>query len=430
MQSRISCILSLLGLALLSACGNSSSTSSSTTTTSVPPVIFYSHNAVFLNSTTVWAWGDNESGQIGNGTTSNSSIPVRSIARFRADAGNGIAVGSNHTLAFQNNSTIRAWGFNGFGQLGNGVTASNQTPNSWVPVAVRKSKSKDSLTGVIAVAAGGYHSLALDRDSNVWSWGKYTNGQLGRGNSAFVNLSSQTADRVQLPISGSYLSGATKLAAGGLHSLALIGGNVWAWGDNVYGQVGNGSTINTNVLYPEQVTAILTHGTIVQIAAGGSHSLALDSLGNVWGWGYNYFGQVGDGTRIDRYTPVSVTGLSGITMIAAGLDHSLAYNATTDSLYAWGFNQYGQLGEDTAQSLQIQDSRAPYESSPKLIQNFKLRLVSGTIPESIFATGHHSMARKIDGSWWSWGDNTYGQLGNATSGITANSSIPIRVRGF
>ncbi len=424
MQRRISWILSTLGLALLSACGSSSNSSSnSTANTSAPPGIFYSHNAVFLNNTSVWAWGDNESGQLGNNSTTSSSIPLRVLARFGGYSGNGTSVGSNHSLAFQKYSTIRAWGFNGYGQLGNGVTATNQTPNSWVPVAVRKSKSNESLTGVVAVAAGGYHSLALDRNSVVWSWGNNSYGQLGRQPlTIFSIMSTQTTAPVQIVYNGSPFNGVVSIAAGGSHNLSLKNdGTVWAWGYNGYGQVGDNLTLNSNTLYPVQVPI---PAIILKISAGGSHSLALASDGTVWSWGYNYFGQLGDGTTTNRVTPGKVTlvggtDLTGITMIAAGLDHSLAYDANSDIMYVWGYNAMGQLGDGTVAN----------KMNPAAILNFKQKVLGGTL-QTILAVGHHSHASKTDGSWWSWGDNSFGQLGNATSGTTMNSASPVRVKGL
>ena len=422
-------LLLLAAIAMLNGCGSGSSTNSSMTASS-DPTVFYPHTAIFLNNTTVYAWGGNESGQLGNGTTNFSSIPVR-VARF-ADysSGNGVATGSNHTLAFQKYSTIRAWGFNRYGQLGNGVTADNQTPNSLVPVTVRKMGSKSSLSGVVAVAAGGYYNLALDRNGDVWSWGNNFYGQLGRQsriiNSVFTPMSTQTADRVQTDVNGSPFTGVTAIAAGGSHSLALDnGGNVWAWGYNGYGQVGDGATTKSNRIYPVQVAFIDSPPravSIVKIAAGGSHSLALDSDGYIWAWGYNYFGQLGNGQNGDNVyssTPVKIASprLDSSALIVAGMDHSLAYDATNDILYAWGYNLYGQLGDNTTVN----------RNTPVEIPNFTLKIVANTLPQSLTANGHHSHARKTDGSWWSWGDNSSGQLG---IGNLSNSSVPVRVHGF
>jgi len=423
-------LLLLAGIAMLSACGSGGTSTNSSNTASSDPSVFYPHTAVFLNNTTLYVWGGNESGQLGNGGTTYSSIPVR-VARFaNYSAGNGVSTGSNHTLAFQKYSTIRSWGFNRYGQLGDGVTADGQTPNRLLPVTVRKRGSKSSLSGVVAVAAGGYYSLALDRNSDVWSWGNNFYGQLGRYprivNSVFQALSSQTADRVQTDVNGSPFTGIISIAAGGSHSLALdVDGNVWAWGYNGFGQVGDGSTTKSNRLYPVKVIDV--NGTalrIVKIAAGGSHSLALDSDGHVWSWGYNYFGQLGNGLSGDNVysaTPAKISipapGLDSSALIAAGVDHSLAYDPVNDILYVWGFNLYGQLGTGNTLNSNV----------PVAIINFKQRFMTGTLPQYLSATGHSSYIGRFDGPWLSWGDNSTGQLGN---GSTVNSSTPQRVKGF
>lgn len=429
MNNRLAHLLLLTGLLTLSACGGGGGSSTNpTTTTSTAPYNVYSHAAVFSGMSTVYVWGANESGQIGNGTTVSSNLPVRA-ARFIDYSGIGVAAGANHTIAFQKYGTVRAWGFNGYGQLGNGVTADNQTPNSYTPVFVRKSRSSELLSGIVGVAAGGYFNLAVDRNGNVWSWGFNGNGQLGRQprfvNSVFVPMSSQTAAPVQRAVDGSPLAGITVVAAGGSHSLALdLNGNVLGWGYNGYGQVGDPMTTGSNRIYPEQIvfTDPAEPGRVVRIvtiAAGGSHSLAVDDRGGVWGWGYNYFGQIGDGTTVDRPTPVKVILPAGssISLVAAGLDHSLAYDAVHDTLYAWGYNTFGQLGTNSNSDSHL----------PVAIVGFSLKATLGTLPQLIASKGHNSMARKTDGSWWSWGDNFYGQLG---VGSYTNSWSPVRVSGF
>lgn len=399
--------LPVVAASLLAACGGSSSTSS---TTSILPTTFYAHNAVFVNNTTLYTWGNNGSGELGR-TTGSALVPGFVLRFANYSAGNGVSLGANHTLAFQKYSTIRTFGYNGYGQLGNGTTT-----NSTTPVAVRKSRTSASLSGVTAVAAGGYHSLALDRNGNVWGWGNNTLGQLGRG--VFTNLSTMTAERV-IEQGGLEISGVTKVAAGGNYSLALLNnGSVYAWGYNALGQLGIGNTESTNYAVP--ITSLTG---VAQIAAGGGHALALLNDGTVWAWGYNYYGQVGDGSTINRLTPVQVvdinnTPLTGITMIAAGLDHSLAYNGATDTLYVWGYNGFGQLG--------FGDTTTRYKATP-MTAILTLGSTDTPFTRQLFALGHYSRVRKSDGSWWAWGENSSGQLGNNTA---TNSSIPIRINGL
>ena len=403
MQHRIMRTLCLAGAAAvlvsLAGCGGSGD-SNSTTTTTAAPAVFYAHNAVFSNHTT-WAWGANESGQLGNGGTTASNVPVRVVgfANF-----SGVAIGASHTLAFQKYSTVRAWGYNGFGQLGNGVIT-----NSSRPV-----KAGTTLSGVVAVAAGGYHSLALDRNGGVWAWGSNALGQLGSSITAVGLLNSLPVQVPSDQINGVFLDGVA-IAAGGSHSLAIKAsdGTVWAWGNNNYGQLGSS---RSDWSEPKPVSGIT--GTVVKIAGGGSHSLALTSDGTIWAWGYNYFGQLGNGTTTNSTTPVAVTipGLNGTALIAAGLDHSMAYDPLTDTLWVWGYNTYGQLGDGSTTNRTV----------PKAIPFFSLNVGGGTLPQ-IFAVGHHSHARKTNGKWFSWGSNSSGQLGNGT---IVDSRVPVPVSGL
>ncbi len=399
--------LPVVAASLLAACGGDTSTSS---TTSILPTTFYAHNAVFVNNTTLYTWGNNGAGELGR-TTGSALVPGFVLKFANYSAGNGVSLGANHTLAFQKYSTIRAFGYNGYGQLGNGTTT-----NSTTPVAVRKSRTTASLSGVTAVAAGGYHSLALDRNGNVWGWGNNTLGQLGRG--VFTNLSTMTAERV-IEEGGLEIAGVTKVAAGGNYSLALLNnGSVWSWGYNALGQLGVGDTVSR--FYAVPITSL---SGVAQIAAGGGHAMALLNDGTVWAWGYNYYGQVGDGTTLNRLTPVQVVDinnnpLTGITLIAAGLDHSLAYNGATGTLYLWGYNSFGQLG--------LGDTTTRYKATPMTVTPF-LGTTDLPYTRQLFALGHYSRVRKSDGTWWAWGENSSGQLGNNT--IT-NSSTPIRINGL
>jgi alpha-tubulin suppressor-like RCC1 family protein len=201
-----------------------------------------------------------------------------------------IAGGCFHSLAVCSDSTARAWGNNFEGQLGDGTNFNSSN----VPVSV------SSLTGIIAIAGGGYqHSFALKNDGTVWAWGHNSSGQLGNG--TFINTT--------VPVPVSSLTAVTAIAGGGGHSLALKNdGTAWAWGRNFFGQLGNGTNTDSNV--PVQVSNL---SGVSAIAAGGlkdfEHSLALKNDGTVWAWGFNGFGQLGNGTNTSSNVPVQTTGL-------------------------------------------------------------------------------------------------------------------------
>ncbi|MGZ4033504.1 MAG: RCC1 domain-containing protein, partial [Bacteroidia bacterium] len=201
------------------------------------------------------------------------------------------------------------------------------------------------------------------------------------------------------------LSGVIAIAGGWEHSLALKNdGTVWAWGDNTYGQLGNGTYTNSNV--PVQVVGL----TGVIAIAGGSpwNYLALKNDGTVWGWGYNSYGQLGDGTNINRNIPVQVSSVSSIIAIAAGYEYSIALK-NDGSVLAWGSNSFGQLGNGTNLSSNIP---VPVNSLTGII--------------FISAGGGTSIALKNDETIWSWGNNAEGELGN---GNNTNSNTPLQTTG-
>jgi len=339
----------------------------------------------------VWAWGYNGQGELGNGTTANSDVPapvnMPSGVNFSAVAG-----GSNHSLGVASNGSAWAWGYNGDGELGNGTGA-----DSTVPVAV----SMPGGVSFTAVAGGGLHSLALASNGNVWAWGYNGDGELGNG----------TTTNSDVPVAVSMPSGVrfTAVAAGNGHSIALASnGTVWAWGFNGQGELGNGTTTNSDV----PVAIVTPKGvTFTAIAGGDSYSLALASNGAAWAWGDNLYGQLGNGTTTNSDVPVAVSMPTGITFraAAAGSAHSLAV-AMNGTLWAWGYNFYGQLGNgSTANS----DSPVP------------ANMPNSVLFSSVAGGQDHSLALATNGTAWAWGQGAFGQLGNGT---TANSGAPVPVR--
>jgi alpha-tubulin suppressor-like RCC1 family protein len=340
------------------------------------------HSQVIINDGTVWAWGENLFGELGNISTLNSSQPVQVL---NLSGIGSISAGAFHSLVLKSDKTVWAWGKNLFGELGNGTTI-----NSF------QSVQASNLIEVKSVSSGAYHSLTLKNDGTVWAWGENLYGELGNGT---------TLNSFQ-PVQVLNLSGAGSISAGAFHSLALKSdGTVWAWGDNYFGQLGNNSS--TNSFQPVQVTGI---NGVMSISAGEHHSLALKNDGTVWAWGYNYYSQLGNDTTSDRnYIPKQVQLLSGVSSISAGANHSLALKSD-GTVWAWGYNAQGELGNGTTTN-----SSLPVQVSG----------LSGVI--SISAGANHSLALKSDGTVWAWGENLYGELGNGT---TANSSAPVQVSGL
>ena len=282
--------------------------------------IGYSYTIAIKDDGTLWAWGKNSIGQLGNGTTIQQLTPIQISAatdwiQVSASAG-------NFTLALKNNGVIYAWGNNGNGQLGDGTTINKTTPTII-----------SGINTAIQISVGFDHSLALLSDGTVKAWGKNVYGQLGDGS---------TVDK-WTPITVPGINSVTQISAGGESSFALLSnGTIKAWGNNDYGELGDGTT--TQSLAPVTVLGV---NSVTQISAGGdNYALALLSDGSIKAWGNNRYGQLGDGTTTNRTTFVVVSGISTATQIAAGGYHTLAL-LSDGTVKAWGDNRAGQLGDGT-----------------------------------------------------------------------------------
>jgi alpha-tubulin suppressor-like RCC1 family protein len=350
----------------------------------------------------LFVWGYNDFGQVGDGTTTHRPLPLL-INPSVATA----AAGGSHTLAVLNNGTMLAWGYNGAGELGDGTTTDRHTP-----VAV------PGLTGVRttanSVAAGWYHSLALKADGTVWAWGYNAAGQLGNG----TTTNSSRPVQVRGPNGVGFLTNIVAVAAGVYHSLALRSdGTVWAWGYNYYGQLGN-ATLQDSV-YPVQVHDSSGSGTLTNIraiAAGAGHSVALTTSGMVLTWGWNFYGQLGNGNTTDRMLPGPLTSLSGVATIAAGYAHTLA-GKTDGTVWNWGSNFYSQLGDGTTT-----DRHAPVQ-----VHGVGNSGMLGNV-RTLAAGSGHNLALRSDGSVVAWGFDFYGSLGDGRQGDNTNKAFPVVVQ--
>jgi alpha-tubulin suppressor-like RCC1 family protein len=371
--------------------------------------------AAFPFETFRWGWGENNKGELGNLSDQNPDRPLLSSALPAGTQLTRLAAGSNapllgsHSLAVDRNQNVWAWGFNIYGQVGSGAS-----PSAFAPVKVCATQTNPCdrfLRDITAVAAGGLHSLAVDIQSNVWAWGNNDSGQLGSnvGNTAVpVRNNALFAQLHQLPGPPSV----TAIAAGAHHSLALDSrGAVWAWGARESGQLGRGNdptagVIAIQIVFPEPAV-------ITAITAGAYFSLALDNGGNVWAWGANDSGQLGISSfDARRTTPVKLTFFppnTRITAIAGGGNHALALDSG-GKVWAWGANAAGQLGN--AQNI---EQRSPTSSI----------FPAGTRIVRISAGGGFNLAVDADRNAWAWGANGSGQLGNQQRFV--NSNVPVRV---
>jgi alpha-tubulin suppressor-like RCC1 family protein len=342
---------------------------------------------------TLRAWGNNSNGQLGNGMSGSS---IGSPVKVRLPSGvkiTSVRAGCAHTLALTTTGKVLAWGDNRQGQLGDGTEAASPTP-AWVKLPAG--------TKVKAIRAGCAHSLALTTTGKVLAWGRNGLGQLGNGTEA----DRATPVRVRLPAGVKV----TAISAGWEHSLAVTStGRVLAWGDNSFGQLG---TSKQTASSDTPLRVKLPAGTkVIAVAAGWQHSLALTSKDRVLGWGDNFYGELGNGTTSSFISPPVRARLpAGIRVrgLYAGCGDTLALTSAGKVL-GWGSNSSGQLGHGT---------------STRSIVPVRAKIPAGTAVTAISAGCIHSLALTSKGRVLTWGDNDDGELGN---GATSSSSTPVRV---
>jgi alpha-tubulin suppressor-like RCC1 family protein len=315
------------------------------------------------------AWGDNEDGQLGIGSTTQQYSPFAAASNVVA-----VAAGQDHSLFVTSDGTLCAMGWNYYGQLGIGSTTQQNSP-----VTVT--------TNVAAVAAGGVHSLFVTSDGTLWAMGDNYDGQLGIGNTMSQEWPVAVADNV------------VAVAAGCQHSLFVTSdGTLWAMGYNYYGELGTGGTSQQN--YPVAVAS-----NVVAVAAGMDHSLFVKNDGTLWAMGYNAFGQLGIGSTASQERPVAVA--SNVVAVAAGGIHSL-FVKNDGTLWAMGQNDSGQLGiGNTTQ-----------QNSPVIVASNVVAVTAGV---------SHSLFVENDGSLRAMGDNTFSQLG---AGGLSKQDSPVLVAGL
>jgi len=337
------------------------------------------HTLLAKSDGTVWAWGGNLEGQLGDGTTNRSSAPIHITGLPDVIA---VAAGYYHSVALAADGTVRTWGRNYYGQLGDGTTTLRLTA---VPVT--------GLTGVTAVAAGEGSTYALKSNGTVWAWGNNMEGQLGDGT---------TTNRYE-PVQVSGLTNVVAIAAGEVFALALKNdGTVWAWGNNFFGTLGDGTT--NQALTPVQATGVTG---VTAVAADGFHAAAVKSDGTLWSWGSGLYGELGIGSNPQVLAvPTQATGVLGAAAVELGVNHTLALLGSGTAV-ACGLNIYGQLGDGT------NNDRSTAVAVTGL---------SGVV--AIAASYYHSAAVTSSGAVWTWGHNSDSQLGDGT---TTDRNAPVKI---
>jgi len=349
------------------------------------------HSAALDTNGDIWAWGRNQYGQLGNGATTNSSVPVKVTAAAKFTA---VETGDAHTLALDTGGNLWTWGYNYNGQLGIG-SSGNPSESRSSPVKIT--------TGVVftQISAVAFFNLALDASGNIWSWGSNIYGQVVN-DTGYANIF--------IPIQTSTGIVFTQISAGGSHSLAIdADGKLYAWGRNNYGQAGRAASTT-----PAVAAQIITGSTFKHISAGSYHSFAIDTDGSLWGWGTGVYGLFGDGTSpATRGTPAVIADARFETIDTGGY-HSLAVDAS-GNVWTWGNNEYGQLGDGRSGGGAANRNR-PYQ------------VTDGVKAAFVSAGEYHSLFIDANGILWSYGYNLHGQLGDGTIGDKAFKTVPVTVR--
>jgi len=282
------------------------------------------HTAAIRSDGSLWAWGLNSRGQLGNNSTTKSSVPVQEHSKSTWVS---VSAGYYHTAAIKSDGSLWAWGENG-GRLGN-----NSTTDSSVPV------QENSKSTWVSVFAGSSHTAAIKSDGSLWAWGANNSGQLGNNSAAGSSV----------PVQEHSKSTWVSVSAGREHTAAIKSdGSLWAWGNNSYGQLGKNSTNDSSSLPVQEHSK----STWVSVSAGSQHTAAIRSDGSLWAWGLNNSGQLGNNSTTDKSSvPVQEDSKSTWVSVSAGGSagsgsHTAAIKSD-GSLWSWGSNRYGQLGNNS-----------------------------------------------------------------------------------
>jgi alpha-tubulin suppressor-like RCC1 family protein len=350
------------------------------------------HTCAVMDNLTLWCWGANWEGQLGNDSWSSTYTPSQVMAGGFPLYVSSAAAGERHTCAVDTGGNLLCWGNNWFGQVGDGTTSHKNSP---VLIA----------SGFLYVSAGWRHTCAVKQDGSLWCWGRNMEGQIGDGNNPGSDDCSTWDFGNDCNKFPTYIaSDVTAVSVGARHTCATKqNGSLWCWGDNNWGQLGNGTRVRKTTPYP-----VITPAGALSISVGRGYSCAIKTDGSLWCWGNNSSGQLGNGESgwDSSYLPsqVSPPMLSDVSFVSLGGGHSCAIKID-GSLWCWGNNWSGQVGDGTT-------TERVY---PVLVAN---NVLTASLGES------HTCAIKQDRSLWCWGANWYGQVG---VGPLGNVFSPVEV---
>lgn len=366
------------------------------TTTNLPPwpiVQFWGggrHSMALLADGSVWTWGSDVSGKLGDGnvspsynvTNNDSFLPLRVHGPGNVGYLNSIiaiSAGESHNTALRADGTVWAWGWNAMGQLGNASTNDAHTPTQVV-----------GLSNVVAISGRGYHDVALKSDGTVWAWGWNQYGQLGNGTTGTNALSPAQVPGITNPAT---------ISAGYAVSLALMSnGTVRIWGTGKYGELGQGS-FGDHSYSPIPVPGL---SNVLMISAGFECPEALKADRTIWMWGYNDLGELGNGNETNEGSPGQVLNLTNVIYTGLTGDRDNCAIREDHTLWTWGRNYNGQLGMGTA-------DQNPHPLPMQVPPFGNGYVIAALTPD------WHGLALESDGTLWGWGINDHGQLGNTTT---------------
>ncbi len=331
------------------------------------------HTFVLTADGSLWAWGDNSYGRLGDGTTTNRNVPIQLVLEDVAEL---YPQSAGHTFALKNDGTLWAWERNHDGRLGAGSESQSYT----VPVKI--------LDDVAEIFPHDRHSLALKNDGTLWAWGNNSSGQLGDGSTS-NRFSPVLIDLEQVET----------VTPDQNNTFAILSdGTLWAWGNNRYGKLGDGTTINRTmpVKVLDDAAAVYPRET---------HTIALKNDGTVWSWGYNWYGQLGDGSNDTQARPTRIA-INNIEQLFVEKYHAFALDGS-GTLWGWGSNWYGQIGDRS-----ISNRNKPVE-------------VPITGIAELYPREYHTFALREDGSLWGWGRNWDGRLGDSSNTHVRPSPVKI-----
>lgn len=393
-----------------------------------------------------YCWGRNDYGQLGNVIATQSPVPVQVTTTSTPMVGQtflSVAAGNNFTCAIASDNQVYCWGYGVNGQLGNGLNVTNNSPVRVSNSGVLSGKTILSITTTTVAA----HVCAVASDGQAYCWGSGGNGQLGNNLTASSNvpvtvitdnvMGSRATEAVAIGAANLLRSdGGTwrkyeqtvrftrsellwkQISIGHAHTCGIAyDGNAYCWGFNGYGQFGNNSTASSSVPVAVDTTGVLKGKTIKSISTGYYHTCAIASDSKVYCWGYNLYGQVGNGLTTDSLVPVLVSGGaipagSTFTSISAGIFHNCAV-ASNNQAYCWGHDDVGQLGDGATDNT---------GTLPVAVNT--TGLLSGKTILSVSSGGYHTCVITSDNQAYCWGDNVDGQLGNNT---VNPSNVPVLV---